>query len=103
MDTTRVWEHQDKLWNMRDGFIQDKNSSNVLTLMDNIKTSGTRVILTTKTSTSDSATWIKGSIYNQWFHLKPERLDMFLTAESNNLTTVTGNDYDPVFFKELSN
>ena len=42
---------------------------------------------------SDFATWTRGSVYDQWFHLKPEGLDMFLTAEGNNLTTVTGNDY----------
>ena len=89
MNRTGEWEHQDKLWNIRDGYIQDRNSSNVLALMDDVKVSGTRVILTTKTNTSDSATWIKGSVYDQWFHLKPEGLDMFLTAESNNLTTVS--------------
>ena len=104
MNGTRVWEHQDKLWNMRDGYVQDQNSSKVLALMDDVKASGTRVILTTKTNTSDSATWIRGSVYNQWFHLRPEGLDMFLTAESNNLTTVTGNDYAlDLFHKQLSN
>ena len=99
MNTTRVWEHQEKFWNMRDGRIQDQNSADVLALMDDVKVSGTRVILTTKRNTSDSATWIKGSVYDQWFHLKPEGLDMFLTAESNNLTTVTGNDYALDLFK----
>ena len=93
MNITGVWKYEDKIWNMKDGYIQDQNSSSVIALMDDVKASGTRVILTTKTNTSDSATWIRGSVYNQWFHLKPKGLDMFLTAESNNLTTVTGNDY----------
>ena len=104
LNRTEVWEYQDKVWNMRDGYIQDQNSSNVIALMDDIKASGTRVILTTKTNTSDSATWIKDLVYNQWFHLKPKGLDMFLTAESNNLTTVTGNDYAlDLFLEQLSN
>ena len=93
MNRTGIWEYQGKVWNMRDGYIQDQNSSNVLALMDDVKASGTRVILTTKTNTSDSATWINESVYDQWFHLKPEGLDMFLTDEGNNLTTVTSNDY----------
>ena len=84
---------------MRDGRIQDQNSADVLALMDDVKVSGTRVILTTKRNTSDSATWINASVYDQWFYLKPEGLDMFLTAESNNLTTVTGNDYALDLFK----
>ena len=93
LNRTEVWEYQDKVWNMRDGYIQDQNSSNVIALMDDVKASGTRVILTTKINTSDSATWTKGSVYDQWFHLKPEGFDLFLTAEGNNMTTVTGNDY----------
>ena len=104
MNTIGVWKYEDKIWNMKDGYIQDQNSSSVIALMDDVKASGTRVILTTKTNTSDSATWIRGSVYNQWFHLKPKGLDMFLTAESNNLTTVTGNDYAlDLFHKQLSN
>ena len=93
MNRTGNWNYQDKVWNMRDGYIQDQNSSNVIALMDDVKDSGTRVILTNRINTSDSATWTKGSVYDQWFHLKPEGLDMFLTAESINLTSVTGNDY----------
>ena len=93
MNRTGIWEYQGKVWNMRDGYIQDQNSSNVIALMDDVKASGTRVILTNRINTSDSATWTKGSVYDQWFHLKPEGLNMFLTAESNNLTTVTGTDH----------
>ena len=87
---TGDWEYQNIVWTMKDGYIQDQKTSHVLALMDDAKVSGTRVILTTKTNTSDSATWFNESVYDQWFHLKPEGLDMFLTAESNNLTTVTG-------------
>ena len=87
------WEHQDTLWTIKDGYIQDQNSSNVLKLMDDAKASGTRVILTTNPNTSDSTLWFKEFLYDRWFYLKPIGLDMFLTAESNNLTTVTGNDH----------
>ena len=99
MNITGVWKYEDKVWNMKDGYIQDQNSSSVIALMDDVKASGTRVILTTKINSSDSATWTKGSVYDQWFHLKPKGLDMFLTAEGNNMTTVTGNDYALYLFK----
>ena len=78
---------------MKDGYIQDLNTSHVLALMDNFKLPGTRVILTTKPNASNSALWVNGSAYDKWFYLKPKGLDVFLTATSKNLTSVTGSDF----------
>ena len=90
-DRTGDWEHQDIVWTLTDGYIQDQNSSHLLALMDDVKVPGTRVILTT--NTSDSAMWVNDSVYDEWFYLKPKGLDVFLTATSKNLTTVTGTDF----------
>ena len=97
---TGDWEYKDTLWTIKDGYIQDQNSSNFLALIDDAKASGTRVILTTKTNPnqSDSVLWFKESVYDQWFYLKPKGLDLFLTAESNNLTTVKGTILDLICF-----
>ena len=90
-NNTGDWEHKDKQWYFtEEGYIQDQNSSLVLGLMDGGTASGTKVVL----NASDSMKWVKEVVdEDQWFHLKPVNLEKFLTAEDNDLTTVTGTNY----------
>ena len=88
---TGDWEYQDIQWVSTDDYIQVQNSTLVLALMDNGILSGTNVSLTEKSNFSDGMKWNKENVTDHWFYLKSMNLERFLTAESNNLTTLTGN------------
>merc|ERR1711974_258358 len=67
----------------------------VLSLTNGGTATGTKVILEDPSKSKSSVMrWLKKTVNeDQWFHLKPLNLEKFLTAENNNLTTVTGTYY----------
>ena len=87
---TGDWEYQKTRWNFIDGYIQDSDSKFVLALKENNKEPGTQVILARKTNSGLLPIWVNKTVYDKWFYIKLANSEMFLTAESNILTTVTG-------------
>ena len=87
------WEHEDKLWSFKQGYLFERNSSNVLSPMNNDSRSKNEVALEKKhVPISKAQRWSKG-IKDQdgYFPLQNLENGKYLAAESNTTTIMIGN------------
>ena len=87
------WEHEDKLWSFKQGYLFERNSSNVLSPTNNDSRPETEVSLEKKqVHISDSQRWSKG-IKDQdgYFPLRNLQNGKYLAADSNNTAILIGN------------
>ena len=87
------WEHEDKLWSFKQGYLFERNSNNVLSPTNNDSRPETEVALEKKqVPISNSQRWSKG-IKDQdgYFPLQNLQNEKYLVAESNNTTIIIGN------------
>ena len=87
------WEHEDKLWSFKQGYLFERNSSNVLSPTNNDSRPETEVSLEEKQNhISDSQRWSKG-IKDQdgYFPLRNLQNGKYLAADSNNTAILIGN------------
>ena len=87
------WEHEDKLWSFNQGYLLDKNSSNVLSPTNNDSRPETEVALEKKqVPISNSQRWSKGiNDQDGYFPLQNLQNGKYLAAETNNTTIMIGN------------
>ena len=87
------WEHEDKLWSFKQGYLFERNSSNVLSPMNNDSRSETEVALEKKqVPIANSQRWSEG-IKDQdgYFPLQNLENGKYLAAESNTTTIMIGS------------
>ena len=93
INKNRPWEHKDKLWSFEQGYLFERNSSNVLSPTSNDSRPETEIALEKKqVPISKAQRWSKGiKVLDGYFPLQNLQNGKYLAAESNNTTIIIGN------------
>ena len=88
-----LWEHEDKLWSFKQGYLFERNSSNVLSPTSNDSRPENEVALEKKQVPIFKAQrWSKGiKVQDGYFPLQNLQNGKYLAAETNNTTIMIGN------------